>query len=163
LAAIRPAPRFDFGNYHALDLAMPNTLVVLSDLPMQSDSLCSLSWKFGWQLVSAASLEELRELRREHSIVAILFDPKALHASWRQALYSVLDAAPESRPIICHSFSEEIPWPEMAAAGAFHSLKFPFDYREVQQSLGFVWASAVQRRSAALSESPHLSASRAVA
>ena len=36
--------------------------------------------------------------------------------------------------ILCHGFAETVDWPQAADAGAFHSLLWPFDVREIRQS-----------------------------
>lgn len=62
--------------------------------------------------------------------------------------------------MLCHGFAEMIDWPQVADAGAFHSLLLPFDVREVRQSLGFVWGA--KRCSATMSIRCRLHPRRAI-
>lgn len=97
--------------------------------------------EFGWEVERACSLDDLRELNGQFKAVAVLFEAKAFEMPWRHAVKSVLAAAPAALPIVCHRFSEEIGWPELAEAGAFHALPLPLEESELRQSLSFVWAA----------------------
>jgi hypothetical protein len=97
--------------------------------------------EFGWSLECVSSFENLRKLLRDRSAVAVLFEPKALGISWEEALGLVLEIAPDALPMVCQRFSETVIWPDLAEAGAFHSLSLPIDARELRQSLGFVWTA----------------------
>src|SRR5262249_4351651 len=101
--------------------------------------------EFGWTFESAENLDRLRSLSVERNVVAVFFEPAALAMPWERALASIKEAAPHALPILCHRFSESLPWDLTAEAGVFHSLSVPFDLREIQQSLGFVW-SAIRKR-----------------
>lgn len=85
----------------------------------------------------------------DSNLIAVFFDPKILSLPQERALRVVLESAPGALPILCHRFAEAVDWPQLAEAGAFHSLRFPLDLREARQTLGFVWAS--RRRSPVLS------------
>ena len=115
------------------------TLAVLGDVPVTA--LDCVASQFGCVIVSVDSFEHLEKIYVPGNLAAVLFEPHAFKLSWEIALKSVLDAAPTALPIVCHGFSEPIDWPSLAAAGAFHTLAFPFDRTEVMQSLGFVWAA----------------------
>ena len=101
---------------------------------------------FGWSVHSAESLQDLRRISKIRNLIAIFFDDATLGLSWEEALKLVREIAPVALPIACHKFSEPFPWPDLAAAGAFHAVPLPFDPRELRQSLGFVWG-AMKRRS----------------
>jgi DNA-binding NtrC family response regulator len=90
---------------------------------------------------SFAVQERLLVMRALESAVAVLFNPTSLGLPWDEALRSVLNAFPKAFPILCHGFADNIDWPEVADAGAFHSLPMPFSVAEVRQSLGFVWGA----------------------
>lgn len=123
------------------------TVVFLGDVQDARPSLNHVASSFGWGLLGAQSLPELRALSRERDVVAVFFDPRGLSSSWPYALKSVLQAAPGAAAIVCYSFADAIPWPEMAQAGAFHCLNLPLDPDEVRQSLGFVREAQLRRAS----------------
>ena len=116
------------------------TVVLAGRLPVEHLSLDVLA-EFGWSLKEVEGLGSLAELSQDNNVVTVLFSPKTLDLPWDEALRSILDAAPRTLPIICHGFAEVIEWPQVANAGAFHSLLLPFSSREVRQSLGFVWGA----------------------
>lgn len=80
---------------------------------------------------------------------AVLFVPKSLSLPWDRALRVILEAAPRALPILSHRFAEVVDWPQVAEAGAFHSLQLPLNLREARQTLGFVWGATY--RSVAIS------------
>ena len=123
------------------------TIVFLGDVQGGSPSLHHVASSFGWSVADAQSVAELGALSREHEVVAVFFDPRGLNPSWAYALKSVQEAAPGAAAIVCYSFADEIPWPEMAEAGAFHCLNLPLDPDEVKQSLGFVSEAQMRRGS----------------
>ena len=118
---------------------MRNEIVaVAGDVPRTV--LNAVASEFGCVVESVDSFEHLERTYARGNIAAIFFEPNAFKFSWPVALKSVLDAAPTAMPIVCHRFSDAIDWPALAAAGAFHTIPFPFHEAEVRQSLGFVWA-----------------------
>ena len=117
------------------------TVVLAGGLPVERLALDLLIADFGWSFEEADSLSCLAELNSRRNVVAVLFSPRNLELPWDEALSGVLKAAPGAMPILCHGFADMIDWPQAAEAGAFHSLRLPFDLREVRQSLGFVWAA----------------------
>jgi DNA-binding NtrC family response regulator len=128
-------------------------VVLLGDLSSGAALLSNVIQEFGWSLEQVSNFENLRKLLRDRSVVAVLFEPKSLGISWSEALRLVLEIAPEALPMVCQRFSETVIWPDLAEAGAFHSLSLPLDARELRQSLGFVWtakgAATAQRFDAA--------------
>jgi hypothetical protein len=120
---------------------MRSAVVILENLSIGSLPLEDLAGEFDWSLERVFSREGLSRLAAKRRVAAVLFDPGGLKMPWNQALLLVREAAPESHPILCHRFSETIPWDEVVEAGAFHSLRLPLDLREVRQSFGFVWAA----------------------
>lgn len=120
---------------------MQSVVAILENLSIGSLPLEDLAGEFGWSLERVFGLERLRSLALERIVAAVLFDPSDLNLAWKQALRSVREAAPGSLTILCHRFSEAIPWPELVEAGAFHSLRLPLDLHEVRQSFGFAWAA----------------------
>ena len=123
---------------------MKSALVILGNLSIGNSPLEDLAGEFGWTLERVFNLEGLSSLAAERIVAAVLFDPLDLNMLWKQALPLVLKAAPGSHPILCHRFSEAIPWPELVEAGAFHSLRLPLDLHEVRQSFGFAWAASTR-------------------
>jgi hypothetical protein len=122
------------------------TVVLAGVLPVEHVALDRLVGEFGWSLNEASSLCRVAELNVDHTVVTVLFSPHDLALPWDQALRAVLEAAPNALPILCHGFADAVDWPQLAEAGAFHSLRLPLDIREVRQSLGFVWEA--KRRAA---------------
>jgi DNA-binding NtrC family response regulator len=116
---------------------MSGIVAFLGRLPVERQSIERLAWKYGWSFRHAGSLSELTSLS-ERKVVSVLFDPKDLDTDWRTALQWVGQAAPDALPIICSRFSEAIRWPEMAGAGAYHILHYPFALNEIRQCFGFV-------------------------
>ena len=112
-----------------------------------------LAAEFGWAVQNSVSLSELQEIAAEHNIVAVLLDLETLGISGNQALQAVREVAPKALPIVCHTSSHPIHWPELAEAGAFNALLLPFHAGEVRQSMAFVW-EAQQRRRAKLVSLP---------
>jgi len=101
--------------------------------------------EFGWAFETSSSLDEFRNLNAIRSPVAILVDADSLGSSWRQALRSIREIDSQSLLIVCHRFSDNVDWSELAEAGAFHSLALPLDVSEVRQSLAFVWSARFRR------------------
>lgn len=131
------------------------TVVLVGSLPVEHLALDFLVAEFGWSFKKADSLSRLAELNVDHNLVTVLFSPKNLALPWEQALRAILDAAPKALPIVCHGFAETIDWPQVADAGAFHSLRLPFDVREVRQSLGFVWGARPSPATMPIRRRPH--------
>ena len=117
------------------------TVVLVGTLPVAHLALDLLVAKFGWSVENAPNLHCLTKLNRDRNVVAVLFSPLDLALSWEEALRSVSEAAPRARPILCHRFSDKIDWPQVAEAGAFHSLLLPFTVSEVRHSFGFIWST----------------------
>lgn len=129
---------------------MASKIVVLfGDLPVERRALDLLVAEFGWSLKEVRTVRDLAQVSLDHNLVTVLFDPQHLSLPWDQALRVISEAAPRALPILCHRFAEAIDWPQVAEAGAFHSLQLPLNQREVRQSLGFVWSAKC--RSAAIS------------
>ena len=116
------------------------TVVLLAGPPAERVTLEKLLSGFGWSLEVAESLDDLAALALGQSPVAVLFSPAHLALPWNHALRGVLRAAPGAFAILCHRFGDPIDWPQVAEAGAFHSLLMPFSESEVRQSMGFVWS-----------------------
>ena len=122
---------------------MQPAIVSVGALPID-DRLRSLAREFGWSLVRVPAAQ-IQATGDAFDVIAILFEPRAVASSWQEALEMVRTAAPRALPIVCHRFSESLPWPELAVAGAFHELWLPFDLREVRQSWGFVHAAGLKQ------------------
>src|SRR5580700_7280854 len=118
------------------------TVVLLGDLSIEMPVVSDLVGEFGWSMQIAAGLDQLRQMARMRSVVAVLLDAKGLGLTVERALRAAQKAAPNARLIPCHRFSDQVDWPELADAGAFHALAVPLDRAEVRQSLGFVWSAA---------------------
>jgi DNA-binding NtrC family response regulator len=119
--------------------------------PLKLDPLIA---EFGWSLKRAAGFDQLRELSIDEQVIAVLLDANTLHLSWAEALRSVLQVDSKALPIVCHGFSDRINWPQLAGAGAYHSLWLPLDPGEVRQSLAFVWAAKNRHSSNVISLRP---------
>jgi len=125
-------------------------VVLLGDLSSGSTLLNNVIHDFGWSYEQVSSFENLRKLHRDRSVVAVLFEPNAMGIASNEALSRILEVAPDALPMVCQRFSETAVWPDLAEAGAFHSLSLPLDARELRQSLGFVWTAkgSVDRKAA---------------
>jgi hypothetical protein len=128
----------EFGTPIAYHESMERGTVILAGVGDEPLHLEALVAEFGWSFKTLDNLGCLREINAADNLVSVLFSPKDLNMPWEQALRIILSAAPGALPILCHRFAETIDWPEVAAAGAFHSLLLPFNLQEVRQSLGFV-------------------------
>jgi len=117
------------------------TVILVGTLPIERLVLDCLASEFGWSFQKVDNLQNSPNLSPPDDAVAVLFSPSSLGLPWDEALRSVLNAFPRAFPILCHGFAENIDWPEVADAGAFHSLPMPFSVAEVRQSLGFVWGA----------------------
>ncbi len=117
------------------------TVALLGNINVDREVFDAVAAEFDCNVEQTTSLSSLRRMSAGSNIVAVLFDARALGLSWRDALKFVMDAAPEAFPIACSGFSETIPWPELADAGAYHLLRLPIDESEVRHSFGFIWAA----------------------
>lgn len=117
------------------------TVVLLGSLPIERLVLDLLVSEFGFSFKRVASLQDATRINLHEDITAVLFNPKSLGLEWDEALKSVLNAFPGAFPVLCHGFADHIDWPQMADAGAFHSLPVPFSIAELRQSLGYVWSA----------------------
>src|SRR5579863_5545927 len=117
------------------------TVVLVGNLPLETPALNRLVPEFGWSLDTAHDLDQLKKLVAVHRCVAILLDPNSLGLPCKMALDAVREIDSQALLIVCHRFSGDFNWPELANAGAFHALAVPFDLNEVRQSLAFAWAA----------------------
>lgn len=122
------------------------TVVLVGNLPIERLVLDCLASEFGLSFQQVDNLQNPPNLNLPADVVAVLFSPGSLGLPWDEALRSVLNAFPRAFPILCHGFADDIDWPEVADAGAFHSLPMPFSVAEVRQSLGFVWGAKQSSR-----------------
>ena len=121
---------------------MPNgTVVLIGSLRTERLALDPLASEFGFAFKEVPNLLDLAGLNLDEDLVAVLFCPDVLGLQSDEALRRVLGAAPGALPILCHGFANQIDWPTLVDAGAFHSLLMPFHLAEVRQSLGFVWGA----------------------
>lgn len=121
----------------------PETVVLAGVWASDQKAIEDLAAEFGWAVAQVLSIRQLAEMKTHGNLVAVLFNPQGLGLTklgltWDQALQAVRETAPEALPIACHGFAERVDWPLLAEAGAFHSLRMPFNLSEVRQSLGFV-------------------------
>jgi hypothetical protein len=124
---------------------MPSgTVVLLGNLNIDRAIFDGVATEFGWSVIQTDSLQFLKEISGRKEVVAVLFDALRMGLSWADALERVLESSPRALPIACASFSEVIPWAELAEAGAFHEMRRPIEAGEVRTSLGFVWAAKRQ-------------------
>ena len=128
---------------------MEPAIVSLGPLPI-GERLGLLAGEFGWSFVHVPAAWQIQQACKSCDVVAILFEPRAIAASWQEALKIVRDAAPRALLVVCRRFCESLPWPELAEAGAFHEVWLPFDLREVRQSWGFVQSERLRRRPQAI-------------
>lgn len=117
------------------------TVVLLGSLPIERFVLDLLVPEFDFSFKEVKSLGDLPTRNAGDDVVAVLFNPRSLGLESEDALKSALNAFPKAFPILCHGFADYFDWPELADAGAFHSIPVPFSVAELRQSLGFVWAA----------------------
>lgn len=132
------------------------TVVLVGTLPVEQLALDRLVAEFGWAVERVPRLDCLAELNRQRNLVAVLFNPEDLTLCWEACLHSVLKAAPQALPVLCHGFAERIHWPQVAEAGAFHSLLLPFRESEFRHTLGFI--SGAKKGSSSIHMLPRLQA-----
>lgn len=132
---------------------MAGKVATFGDLPGGVELLAREAWRHGWSMVAAPTAKDLQDLNETSNIVAVLLSPGTDRSSWEKALAEVHEAAPGALPVICWRFGSVLPWGEMAGAGAFHYLHYPFHVGEVRQAFGFVWGAKHPRRTAAPSRS----------
>lgn len=132
------------------------TVALVGSFSVENLALDLLVAEFGWSFKQAPTLRRLAELNVGDNLVTVLFSPQNLALPWDQALRAILDSAPRALPILCHRFADAIDWPQVAEAGAFHSLLLPFDVHEIRQSLGFVSAAKVRQADVPIDKSAPL-------
>jgi len=121
------------------------TVVLLGSLRVDLPAMDHLVSAFGYSVTEVSTLRLLGNL--DGNLVAVLFSPNAMGLECDEALRHVLRAAPGALPILCHGFAENVDWPRLVDAGAFHSLPMPFSATEVRQTLGFVWGAKSRSKS----------------
>jgi hypothetical protein len=87
-----------------------------------SSASCSIVWQRSLDCRSRRLTTSVIPKTRLEDVVAVLFSPSSLGLPWEEALRSVLNAFPGAFPILCHGFADNIDWPEVADAGASHSI-----------------------------------------
>ena len=138
-----------FGPRPAVSVALMNgcgVVAVFGKLSGGCAALDPLAAEFGWSLKHVSDISSLRRLGGDCRVMAVLIEPPELDNSWSHAVQSVQNAAPAALVVACRRFSDTMPWPELAGAGAFHDLHLPLDPFEMRRALGFVLAA--QRRAA---------------
>jgi len=115
------------------------TVVFLGEVSDECFALGEIARGFGWSIETVEDLAQLRSVSWRRDVVAVLFDPGTLAASAGHALQLVRNAAPDALQIVCQRFSDSIPWPDLAAEGAFHALRRPLSPAEFRVSLGFAF------------------------
>jgi len=129
------------------------TVVLIGAMPVENMAVDLLVADFGWSIEKVPNLVDLAKVSRAHNLVAVLFSPQDLAIPWEEALHCVLKAAPRALPILCHGFADKIDWPQVAEAGAFHSLLLPFRESEFRHTLGFI--SSAKRSSSPIQMHHH--------
>ena len=66
---------------------MRPVIVSLGSLPIDK-GLRSVAQEFGWSLVRVPARRQIQKTCKAFDVVAILFEPKAIAASWQEALTS---------------------------------------------------------------------------
>jgi len=117
------------------------TVVLFGSPPIERLVLDCLESEFGLSFREVDNLRDFPNLNPPGDVVAVLFSPSSLGLRWDEALTSVLKTFPRAFPILCDGFADYTDWPEVADAGAFHSIPVPFSVAELRQSLGFVWGA----------------------
>jgi len=118
-------------------------VVLLGDFSNERLDMSSIVRDFGWSVVRASNLSELKEIGRGRTVLAVLLQPTEPDLAWQSALRAIKAAAPRARIIVCHKVDQAHERAEMVDAGAFGVLLSPLAHSEVRQSLGFVWASRI--------------------
>jgi hypothetical protein len=123
-----------------------NVIVLPGQVRLNAGILRSAAHQFGWTVGIAHDLQDLMDRQSRRTPNAVLFHRGALGGvSWSHSIRLLRESLPGVPVVACHGFNETVHWPDLAAAGAFHSLSLPMKESEVRQCLGFVWA-AKQRR-----------------
>lgn len=123
------------------------TVILVGNLPFEMPALNRLVQEMGWALEVAEDFAELRDRQVSRKPAAILIAAQSTGLSWQETLEEARKIDSDALLIACHRFSDPVSWPELAEAGAFHSLALPLDPNEVRQSLAFVWSAWFRRTS----------------
>jgi len=115
------------------------TILVLGNI--SDRTLDGVAAEFGWSVEWANSYERFVEAAKEREIIAVLFERQVFDLTCEAALRMLRDTLPAALPIVCVRLSDVIDWPNLASAGAFHTVLLPMAKDEVRQTLGFVWAA----------------------
>jgi len=119
-------------------------VVLLGDFSEERLDLTDVVRDFCWSVVQSADLSGLREIGREHTVIAVLAKVETGgDTPWSETMRAIRAAAPRARIIVCHKGVQANARTEMIDAGAFGVLLSPLAHSEVRQSLGFVWASKI--------------------
>jgi DNA-binding NtrC family response regulator len=118
-------------------------VVLLGDFSSERLDVASVVNDFGWSVSQAATLSELAEIGRSHTVVAVLVQTWALNMPLPEALRAIRAAARRGRIIVCHKVGQAYARTSMIDSGAFAVLLSPLAQSEVRQTLGFVWASKI--------------------
>jgi DNA-binding NarL/FixJ family response regulator len=118
-------------------------VVLFGDFSSERLDVTAIGRDFGWSVAQASDELGLREISRSRTVVSVLIHVGSLGIHWREALRTILAAAPRARIIVCHKADQAGYKTEIIDAGAFGVLLSPLAHSEVRQSLGFVWASKI--------------------
>jgi len=96
---------------------------------------------YGWSIQHAFSAAEVKNIREDGKIGAVLFQEDSLGSggSWLETISELKEAAPDARLIACMHFSDDADYPKLCRAGLFHAMWLPLMEHEVRQCLGFIW------------------------
>lgn len=123
---------------------MSRIVLLLGNEPVELYPIEEQARQYGWTIERVYSLSSLKHVDPDH-VAAVFFAPAALGIAWERALQTIRSTFPHAPAVVCQSFSERLPWPEMAEAGAFHCLHLPFHRDEVRQSFTFLASSRPRR------------------
>ena len=107
---------------------------------------------FGWNTLMLKTLASIEKLPLG-AVAAILFDRATVGGSWPEAATRLRRIAPHIPLVACHHITEDLDWPAVCDAGAFHGVSVPLKENELRQSFGYVWA-AMQRDAAPVPARP---------
>lgn len=120
---------------------MTDKLIVVPGLArLDLQPLQAVAAEFGWTVNVVHDLPDLADAQADGKTAAVLFhrDAFGVDCSWLEAVRLLKLVVPGVRLVACHGFPEQIDWPRLCDAGAFHALWLPLKQNEIRKSLGFI-------------------------
>lgn len=123
------------------------TVLTISSLPEDHETLRSMLPAPSWRLRRAITLESARRMLREGRFDVVLCERQLLSGGWRDLLPNLFAMKEPPALIVASKLADERFWAEALNLGAYDVLEKPFDATEVMRVLTCA-AQYVRRRAA---------------